>query len=207
MKEMKLLTSDALSHYLIEPICAKLSIQDPSFRFSILSATVDREPEVDVYFLLYKHLFENFIHEVLAESKMSLWASSEYLERNGVPKKLDDLLSHTIVRPERGAVTVEFGVKRFGTTRYYDPYYHKKESVRVDDIMSVVNLAEAGAGIAGLTHLSVDKFKCRLEKIPTIEGDEGNCYRQFVVGYHERHKDDPNVRLLVHNLRSLLAKK
>lgn len=207
MKEIKLLTTDNFSHYFVEPICAKLSIEDPSFRFSILSATVDREPEVDVYFLVYRHLFPDFIHEVLAETKIHLWASSQYLERNGVPKTMNDLLSHSIIRPQRSLVTVEFGVKKFGTVRHYLPYYHKVDSIQVDGIMSVANLAESGAGIAGLTQLSVDKCGFRVEKIPPVEGDDDAYYREFVVGYHERHKNDPHVRSLVNNLRCAISKK
>lgn len=204
MKEVKLLTTELLSHHFVEPICAKLLARDPEFKFSILAATIDREPDVDMYLLPYEHKFDEFINEELTESKLHLWASSLYLERKGVPKTLDDLLSHTVIRPERTAVALAFGVRRFGTVKHYAPYYHKKECIKVDGLSSVFNLAEAGVGIVAATSFGVATAKMHLEKIPSIEGDV-DCYRKFTLGYHKKHKDDPRVQSVAKELKCLMS--
>lgn len=206
MNEIRLLTTDFFSHHFVEPICARLLANDPEFKFSILAATIDREPDVDIYFLPYEHKFDDFIHETLVESKLYLWASSKYLEKNGVPTNLNDLLSHNVIRPERGSVAFVFGVKRFKTAGYYAPYYYRKDCIKVDGLLSVVNLAENGVGIISSTHFTVSKLGLKLEKIPQIEGDEG-CYRSFVVGYHQKHKDNPRLQSIVKALRSAISDK
>lgn len=206
-QEIKLLTTDFLSRYFIEPVCAKLLDSDPTLKLSLTEATIDSEPEVHVYLLTYEHLFEDFIHEVILETEMSLWANGRYLEKYGVPRKLDDLLSHTMIRPLRGAVELAFGVETFKTLKTYVPYYYKKDCIHTDGILSLVNLAESGAGITAALHHNVSKFGLRLERIPYLEDQNEACYRKYVVGYHKKYKDDPVVKSLVKEIKSLVLNK
>lgn len=209
MKEVRLLTTDFFSYHFVEPVCAKLIQQDPSFKFSIsdCSDVSGDTPDVDLYFLVYKHLFEDFIHEVVEEGRVCLWASPSYLERKGVPRSYKDLDSHTFIKSRRGLAAFKFGVQRFNTISYYAPYYDRKDYLMVDNISSMINLAEAGVGIIASSVLSVHKVGLRLERIPSLQEETEHCYRRYTIGYHKRFKDDPMVIATINELKNILLSK
>ena len=202
MKEFKILTTDSFANYLIDPILPKLLFKYPDTMFSVIDATIDREPESDLYLLAYEHPFDRFLSEVLTKGKLCLYANTHYLEQKGVPKTMDDLLHHNILRPNRSNVLLKFGVEKFHERTPYAPIYYKKQALEVDTLTSLITLGEKGAGIICYADTLEKYHKVDMEKLPEL-GKEDN-YVDYTLGFHEKHKNSPIVEDLRRELKSAL---
>ena len=202
MTSFKILTTDSFSHYLISPILPKLLLQYPETTFSIIDATIDREPESDLYLLAYEHPCKHFLSEVLTRGKLCLYANSKYLEKKGEPQTMDDLLNHSVIRPNRSDVLLKFGVEKTKTAPFYKPIYYKKNALEVDTLTSLIRLGEAGAGIICYADTLEKYHKVNMEKLPEL--DEEEKYVNYTLGFHEKHKNNPIVEDLRRELKSIL---
>ena len=202
MKEFKILTTDSFAHYIMDPILAKLIFKYPDIKFSIVDATIDREPEVDLYFLHYEHLFRDFLSDPLVKSKLCLYANGNYIDKKGVPKTMDDLLHHSIIRPQRSNVLLKFGVEKWKTASTFDPIYHKKDALEVDTLTSLIKLGDEGAGII-CSNDKIEKWHphLKMEKLPDLCDD---VYVTYTMGFHEKHRDNTLVEDFRGGLKSAL---
>ena len=185
MKTFNILTTDSFAKYLISPILAEVVFKYPNTTFSIEDATIDRETECDMYLLAYEHSFKDFMTVSLTESKLCLYASSSYLELMGVPKTLEDIVVHNVIRVSRSDVLLKFGKCA------YTPIFYKKNAIMTDTLTSLIALGESSAGIICYAEHLQKYTDVKLEKIPEI-GEE-NKYVKYTLGFHERHKNEPIV--------------
>ena len=163
----------------------KLIFKYPDVNFEIKDATIDRMVECDMYLLAYQHDFENFIAEKLVESKLCLLASSSYLELMGEPKKLNDMLEHKVIRPERSDILLGFAGCMYG------PIFHKKNATKVDTLTSLISLGESMGGIICYAEHLLKYSDVKLEIIPEVGGEYR--YVNYTLGFHEKLKNDPIV--------------
>lgn len=181
MKEFKILTTDFFSSRFFSVILEKLIFKYPDVRFSIVDATIDREPDVDLYALHYKHPMKNFISETVAKGMLGLYASSHYLEKKGIPETMDDLLNHNIIRPKRSDV-----LRKFAHIKY-PPIFYKESAIEVDTLSSLYLLGEAGAGIICNTDLLTQRAGLKLERLPELSEP---IELDYSVGYKKEHHNN-----------------
>ncbi len=173
--------------------------------FEILCSESEHLCDFDAYFLAYELRVKDFQHEVLHESRIGLYASSDYLERVGEPKKLEDLINHNVIRCRDTHVVQALGVKKFGTVKEYVPLFYKDKYIEVDSANSQLHLGEMGLGLIPMTGLLYKKVNPKLLRIAPLEGEDEFVYRKHTFGYHQKHISHPLIKNLLTELKDALG--
>jgi DNA-binding transcriptional LysR family regulator len=205
MKNLKIYTSDFLSFCFLENVLAKLAQEHSIENFEILCSESDHLADFDAYFLAYQIHVKDFHHEVLHESRLGLYASSGYLERAGEPKKLEDLLDHSVIRCRDTHVVQALGVKKFGSVKEFVPLFYKDKYIEVDSANSQLHLGEIGLGLIPMTDLLYKKVNPKLLRIAPLEGEEEFVYRRHTFGYHLKHTAHPLIKNLLTELKDAIC--
>jgi DNA-binding transcriptional LysR family regulator len=204
MQNLRIYTSDFLSFCFLEPVLAKLLQEHKSLNFEVFGSESEHLSDFEAYFLGYEMPIKDFESEMIQESRIGLYASSDYLERAGEPKKLQDLLHHNIIRCKDTHVVQALGVKKFGTVKEYVPLFYKKQCVEVDSANSQLNLGEIGLGLIPMTDLLYRKVNTTLLRLSPLEGEEEFVYRRYTFGYHKKHQSNHFIAKILAALRQEL---
>ena len=205
MKPFKILTLDSFAHYMIASILPKLIFKYPHTLFCVEDATIDRSDlNADFYLLPYMPKNSHYLSESIVEGKMCLYANGSYLERKGIPKTLNDLLHHNIIRPKRSDVLLNIAKEdSHGNPYHKHSIYYKKEAIEVDNLTSLLQLGDSGAGIICSSD-KLDKWhpNLKMERLPDLS--EISTYVSFMVGVHEKEKNNPIFEDLRREVKSIL---
>jgi len=184
---ISILASDFFTNNVIIPAMKNMMGATNNCLFEIKNATADQLPDdVDFSILPCEHPSEHYINEILLETELNLYASPDYLEKHGEPKKLEDLNKHTIIRAQRGDLS------RFANIKY-KPLFFKEEHLKTDTLTSLIAMAEQGTGIICFNDKAFELRKFKLEKINKLE----NTYKlPYVFNIHKRIKDNPITQQL-----------
>jgi len=197
MNRFTILTPDCYTTSVIIPAINNIMSRERNDDlFEIKESTIDHMPQnVDFRFLHFKNPLDDYIEETLLETELNLYASPEYLERYGEPKKLSDLNAHKIIKLGRGNVLETVGKK------YYVPigYKEDKKCIKVDSLSSLFSMGEQGCGIICVADKNIEIQKLKLEKINKLE----NTYKiPLVFSTHKKIKHHPIVKELMLAVRT-----
>jgi DNA-binding transcriptional LysR family regulator len=205
MQNLRIFTNDFYSYYYLEPVLAKLLLKHRGMSFSVLSHDSECSNEFDIYLLSYELPVKDFLSETIAEGRLGLYAHPEYLDRAGVPEKLEDLANHTVFRSRATRFAHSVGVKKFGVIKEYAPIWYKKNYIDVDSSASLIQLAEMGAGIISMNEISVKKLGVKLQKLAPLREETEFLYRKYTFGFHQKHKDNPLVSEVARELHDVFC--
>ncbi|HSD37866.1 MAG TPA: LysR substrate-binding domain-containing protein, partial [Rhodocyclaceae bacterium] len=122
----------------------------------------------------------------LEDASMGVFASPDYLSRNGEPRSLEELQQHVsaqFVRPSTGRL-MPWVFRRDGA----DIELQLDSPVRVmDDVLGCVSFARAGGGLVQIYHFVVAEQVARGELVEVLKPWAGRS-RPFSILYpHNRH--------------------
>lgn len=105
--------------------------------------------EADVAICPYIPHQPNLVQRHLKSFRMGLWASPDYIEKHGAPKRIEDLDHHRLVAYGENIIS-PYGnccwILEVGTT----PPYTRKPYLKINNLEGLVNAAKKGIGIAEL---------------------------------------------------------
>lgn len=142
---LRVSAAPALGRAVLMPVLCALSKQHPDLRFEItLTGRLLHFVEDDIDLAIREGALadSSLVARLLFVARVGLYASSTYVKERGAPRSIADLARHDVVtlpRPQRG-VGLHPAVARLALHPRF----------QVDDLASVMALAEAGAGIAPL---------------------------------------------------------
>lgn len=113
--------------------------------------------EADAAIRLYEPQQQDLIQRHLTSIKLNVCASSDYLAKNGTPKKPEDLSKHTLVAyPEDAVVTPydnanwHLDIAGLKTRKPSDSAFQKLDIIWINSLSAVYQAARSGLGIAAL---------------------------------------------------------
>lgn len=112
---LRLSSPEAFSMQFVTPAIVSVQRENPHLSIEIVSMTrrVSRHRSgVDIEIVIGKPAVRNTWYVPLTEYYLRLYATPEYLERNGTPKRVEDLRKHTLV----SYIEAELQVAQLGRT-------------------------------------------------------------------------------------------
>ena len=178
----------------IIPIIQK--VLKPNLTFTIEKTTVKTLPtDLDFTILPLQHPSKDYLHETLLGSELNLYAAPDYLEKHGEPKQLNDLIHHTIIRPQKEDALAKL------THLKYMPIWFKNECIKTDTMSSLLALAEEGIGIICFNDGMIKLKKPKLEKINPL--DDALIF-PYILSTHKKIKDHFIAKTLRTELHKIL---
>ncbi|MGH1355446.1 MAG: LysR family transcriptional regulator [Thalassovita sp.] len=151
---VRVTASEIVSQHLLPSILARLRQDYPMIGVDLI-ATDDTENllfrEADVAVRMYRPEQLDIVTRHLGDIQIGVCAARDYLERNGRPRGLDDLASHTLVGYDQSPLILQ-GMHALGIPATRDWF-----SIRCDDQNAYWELVRAGCGIGFSQKVLIDR--------------------------------------------------
>ena len=203
MQNLRIFTNDFLSFYFLEPLLEGLMQKHNLMTFSTFGSESQHLSDFDIYFLPHELPIKDFSSELVIESRLGLYADPSYIEKFGVPKKLDDLNEHSMVRSRSCRVIESLGMNKYKTIGHYKPLFHKVDCIEFDTYLSMLRLCERGHGIMPGTEMGIRRTCTKLQKLPLLQDEGEYSYFKFTLGWHEKHNSSEIIKDLKNGLNAL----
>jgi DNA-binding transcriptional LysR family regulator len=184
---VRISTSQVAGVYLLPPILAQLRQAEPGIAVELVTSNLltnllRREADIAVRMIRPKQ--GSLVARKLGEVSIVAAAHRSYLERNGRPKKPEDLLKHQLIGFDRDDTMLR-GISRMG-------YAIPKEafSIRTDDQIAYGHLLASGAGIGFIAAYNLAYLPGVEQVLPSLKIPALPCW--LVV--HREIRSNPVVR-------------
>jgi len=194
--------SDVISVEVLPPIVARLRAQHPNLTVELV--LTDRvqdllRREVDIAVRMMRPDQEQLVAQRIGEIELGLYAHKDYLDRQGEPRDLNELASHSVIgydQPSAFVRKAEKSVKGFTRNMF---------SVRTDSNLAQLALIRCGAGI-GVCQAPLAKQDRDLKR---VLAKTFSLHLDTSVTMHEDLRHSPRCRAtfdaLVEGLRRYIA--
>jgi DNA-binding transcriptional LysR family regulator len=166
--------------------------------------------EADVAIRMFQPKQPDVVHRHLMKFENGVYASTDYLKRNGVPSKIDDLDSHKIIGFAEGQRTPYDNVNWL-VNAGAKPGLERKPSMKVNNLITLGQACEAGLGIAGLPGYMVQHSPKLTRILDELKGPPVDVYlvypaelrhskrlrvfRDFMVRKAQEHSKQADTKL------------
>jgi len=126
-----------------------------------------RQADIGIFMRRPKQL--NYIQKKLIDINYHIYGSNKYLEKNGFPKKVNDLNNHRFISYGRG-----------NPSPVYNPDWalklgmkdnkKRKTVMKVNSVMGLLLAVESGVGLAALPDYLVFQSRNLIKVLPKVEG-------------------------------------
>ena len=126
-----------------------------------------RQADIGIFMRRPKQL--NYIQKKLVDIKYFIYGSNKYLEKNGMPKTVNDLSRHKFIAFGKGAPSPVYNpdwALKLGT---HDSK-KRKSIMKVNSVMGLLLAVEAGVGLAALPEYLVTNSNNVIKVLPKSEG-------------------------------------
>ena len=141
---VRITASVVVSNLVLPPLVAALRQAEPLIQIELVASDASQNllrRDADIAIRMFDPTQGSLIARRLGETPLSLYGARSYLERNGRPQQLGDLLHHDVIGFDRADDIVRgYAMHGFQVTRTQFP-------VRCDDQMVCWHLLLAGAGL------------------------------------------------------------
>ena len=141
--------------------------------------------EADIAIRMHEPVQGDLVKRKLVKVHRHIYASPEYLSRNGTPTTIEDLANHRLVVYGEKAPTVLADVNWLLTLGGKGRGRRPRPTLKVNNIYSTLLAVESGVGIAGLPDYMVQGHSRVTRIIPEVEGPEFDTF--FVYPEELRH--------------------
>lgn len=185
-------------HYRLPSLLARFAQAFPQVRveLSITNRNVDLVAEgYDLAIRLGQLPDSGLVGRKLEDARLCLVASAKYLDRAGIPRQVDELITHSclpFVMPSSGRIAPWLFCEN-GENREWMPAGHVQVS---DDVLGIVSLALAGLGICQTYDFIVRERIERGELVEVLEAFGGRS-RPFSVIYPPHRQLPAAARALI----------
>ncbi|MFD2206439.1 LysR family transcriptional regulator [Kiloniella antarctica] len=157
---VRITSTDGLALYWLPEMLGRLHDDEPDIKFLILPGNQLEDlnkREADIAFRVKGDPVQGLIEENILELKNSLWASSGYLEKNGVPEEMEGLASHSLIAFNESYMAMRH-MKIFGDRNLSGNIVFRSDNVPVQ-----ARAVQAGIGIGILPDYLANQLE--LQKI------------------------------------------
>lgn len=141
--------------------------------------------EADIAIRMHEPVQGDLVKRKLVRVHRHIYASPEYLSRNGTPATIDDLADHKLIVYGEEAPTVLVDVNWLLTLGDKGSKKRLKPTLKVNNIYGTLLAVESGVGIAGLPDYIVQGHSRVTRIIPEVEGPAFDTF--FVYPEELRH--------------------
>ena len=163
-------------------IIVSLLVDDREFDLTM------READVAIRMFPAKH--PDLVQKHLATLNNSLYASNEYLQAHGVPKKPDDLDKHRLITFGEDS-RLPFAEVNWITKAQAAKGHERRASFKINSLFGMLKAVESGIGIAGLPDYMVQGVSKLGKVLPELKGPATDVY--FVYSTELRNSKRINV--------------
>ena len=141
--------------------------------------------EADIAIRMHEPVQGDLVKRKLVRVHRHIYASPEYLSRNGTPATIEDLADHKLIVYGEEAPTVLADVNWLLTLGDKGGKKRLKPTLKVNNIYGTLLAVESGVGIAGLPDYIVQGHSRVTRVIPEVEGPAFDTF--FVYPEELRH--------------------
>ena len=132
-----------------------------------------RQADIGIFMRRPKKL--NYIQRKLIDINYHIYGSSKYLEKNGMPKTINDLSKHKFISFGKGAPSPVYNPDWALKIGMKDN--NKRKSVmKVNSVMGLLLAVESGVGLAALPDYLVFQSTNLIKVLPKVEGPITEAY-------------------------------
>ena len=126
-----------------------------------------RQADIGIFMRRPKQL--NYIQKKLIDIKYFIYGSSRYLEKNGMPKTVNDLNKHKFISFGKGAPSPVYNPDWALKIGMHDGK-KRKTIMKVNSVMGLLLAVESGVGLAALPEYLVSNSNNVIKVLPKVEG-------------------------------------
>jgi DNA-binding transcriptional LysR family regulator len=163
---VRITTSQVAACYLMPPLLAALQQAEPGIQVELvasnqLSNLLRRE--ADIALRMVRPAQSSLVARKLAELPIVAAAHHSYLQRQGTPRKPQELLQHRLIGYDRDE-TIERGFARLGLVLRREAF-----ALRTDDQVAYGRLVASGAGIGFVAHYNLAHWPGVVPLLPMLQ--------------------------------------
>ncbi len=201
---LKVATSVSLGAFCLAPHLVDFSLQHPDISLSVMAQNYDLDlskREADVAIRFGSPTQQDLIQRQLGTLKMKLYASPEYLQKRGEPKKITELHKHQLLHydSDEGGIEAEYRAWLFPKK---EPLKANRPFLSINSMLGLAHAAECGLGIAALFSESIEGRNL----VPVLPEEMGPSLDIYYV-YPERLRGSKKIAVFGDFLFSALGGK
>jgi DNA-binding transcriptional LysR family regulator len=200
--EIKITTTNALASSWLPRYVPTFLEQYPNISFTIIGNDQDldlKTREADVAIRTYAENQPDLVQDYLSSFHLGLYASEKYLQKHGIPKKVQDLDNHRLLS------FGEYKIHPYGNINWcltVGAYKDRKPFLSINSSQGLHLMAENGLGIAALSKEYASNNTKLVRILPHVDGPKIDIY--YV--YPTRLKEIKRIAVLGEFLRNELKK-
>lgn len=196
---VRVATMEGIGAFYLAERFAELAAREPGILIELVTAShlINlTKREADIFLSFVKPEGQRLVVKQLGSFRLALYASADYIERNGMPATRDELGEHTFIDYVEDLVAIQH------VHWLLDVLEPSKVTFRSSSMHAQQNAISAGIGI-GLLPLFSAKRNPRL--IPVLP-DEVKVYRQAFLSVHEDLEFQGRVKPVIRHLSSIFER-
>jgi DNA-binding transcriptional LysR family regulator len=202
--DLTITTTHGYASTVLFPHLCNFSVLYPEITLHVMCDDMDLDlikKEADVAVRPYDMNASGLEQVFLYERKLQLFTNEDYLKKNGIPEKPEDLDEHKLIVFENPNNLAPFADTAWILTLGMVSGKKRKPFITVNSAECLAQAAQKGLGIIALSHDSMLIEKCNLRRIfPTIEGPTNKMH----YTYPKSIKNLPIVKLMEDYLKKSL---
>lgn len=141
---VRITASVIVAHFVLPPMLAKMRAEEPDIQIE-LAPTDSSENllfrEADIAIRMYRSTQLDVVTKHVADTPLGIYGAQDYLQRKGVPQRLEDLTEHDLIGYDRDERIIK-GMHAMGW-----PVHRNWFGLRCDDQAAYWQLVRAGCGL------------------------------------------------------------
>jgi DNA-binding transcriptional LysR family regulator len=163
---VRITTSQVAASYLLPPVLAALQQAEPGIQVELVGSNQISNllrREADIAVRMVRPAQGSLVARKLADLPIVAAAHRGYLQRQGTPRKLQDLLQHRLIGYDRDD-TIERGFARLGVVLPREAF-----ALRTDDQVAYGRLVASGAGIGFVAQYNLVHWPDVVALLPMLQ--------------------------------------
>ena len=163
---VRITTSQVAASYLLPPVLAALQQAEPGIQVELVASNQISNllrREADIAVRMVRPAQGSLVARKLADLPIVAVAHLTYLQRQGTPRKPQDLLQHRLIGYDRDD-TIERGFARLGVALPHEAF-----ALRTDDQVAYGRLVASGAGIGFVAQYNLAHWPGVVPLLPMLQ--------------------------------------
>lgn len=158
---VRITASRIVSSLLLPDLLARFHVQNPAIRIELVSSDETENlhyREADIALRMFRPSQPDIITRKVAQLAMGAFAAHSYVERNGAPEQIEDILHHDVIGYDKSNLIIDgFANLGFKVSRDFFAF-------RSDDQVACWNMVVAGYGI-GFNQIAVGNREPKVTRV------------------------------------------
>ena len=150
---VRVTASRIVANYILPAMLAQLRLLEPNIQIELVPSDSSENllfREADIAVRMYRPNQLDVITSFLCDLPLGLYATPDYIRKNGMPQNFEDLAAHEFVGFDRSDALIGI-MRKLGFDRVREDF-----ALRCDDQIVYWSLVRAGCGIGGMQTMIAD---------------------------------------------------